>query len=158
MKPWAGKPALKRKYINRMEAHRKADELVQGIGWESNGRVRGCAVGCLFRAYDHTRGPKEIGVPENLLELEDGIFEGLPKKEALEWPVRFLSAIKVGSDLSLVFAKFAVWKLTDNKCGFTSLAGQRPASIACCLRVAALWQRVIDGESQESLKKEFTFL
>ena len=71
--------AIKEKYLNRLRAHREADELVQGVGWEHNGKTRGCAVGCTFDAYEHSRGPVEIGVPETLIYFQDAIFEGLPR-------------------------------------------------------------------------------
>ena len=44
-----GDPAIKAKYLARVRAHRKADELVQGTGWRTDGpygEVRGCVVGC----------------------------------------------------------------------------------------------------------------
>jgi hypothetical protein len=152
---------IKSKYIRRVEAHRKADELVQGTGWESNGVTRGCAVGCIFNAYDHTRGPKEIGVPEELIAIADTIHEGLPRSQAIGsgpkdcWPRQFLGAIRPGADLSLVFPKLAVWCLTDAKWGETALPDQSQDALECCLSVAALWQRVIDGESQFSLRDKF---
>ena len=147
---------IKSKFVRRMEGHRKADELVQRCTWESNGVTRGCAVGCCFHKYDHSRGPIEIGVPEILIHLNDAIFEGLPKKDAVQWPTRFLKAIPVGADLSLVAARFAIWNLTDEKWGAIALPNQEPEALACCRRVAALWQRVIDGEALEPLRAEFS--
>ena len=110
-----GDPKVKAKYLARVRAHRKADELVQGVGFERNGETRGCAVGCTLDAYDHARYPVELGMPEMLARLEDAIFEGLPKAKALEWPTQFLSAAKPGADLSLVGWKFLAWLLSDEK-------------------------------------------
>ena len=115
-----GDEAIKRKYLRRVEAHRKADELVQGTGWEQNGVTRGCAVGCIFDAYDHSRGPVEIGAPEWLLRLADTIHEGLPRETAIgkgpktSWPRRFLDAIPVGVNLEPVRWKFALVLLGEN--------------------------------------------
>ena len=95
-------------YLARVQAHREADELVQGIPWETNGTTRGCAVGCTLHCYDHARYPKLLGVPEELAYLQDAIFEGLPQAEALAFPEAFLSAIQPGADLSLVWPRFAV--------------------------------------------------
>ena len=109
--------AVKDRYVLRMRAHRAADELVAGVGWEpGNGqKPRGCAVGCTFDAYDHTRGPVEIGVPAELMRVEDSIFEGLARfgddNEHLAFPESFLTAIPVGADLSLVWPRFALWLL-----------------------------------------------
>ena len=107
-------PKVKAKYLSRVRAHRKADELVKGIGWESNGKTRGCAVGCTLDAYNHSKYPVELGVPVEIAHLEDAIFEGLPQELAMEWPERFLKAIKPGADLSLVFPQFILWLLADD--------------------------------------------
>ena len=97
---WHGNPELKEVAIAKMRAHRDADELVQGYGYWEDGK--GCAVGCLIESNDHMKYEKVFGIPVILAYLEDRIFEGLPKKLAREWPERFLNAIPVGVDLSLV--------------------------------------------------------
>lgn len=106
--------AVKQKYLDRVRQHREADELKAGVGFKTNAKVRGCAVGCTFDQYDHSRGPIEIGVQEHLIRLEDAIFEGLAAtgQDYLSFPESFLSCINVGSDLSLVWPKFAYWLLS----------------------------------------------
>ena len=86
MQAFHNDPAVKAKYLARVRMHREADHLTQGVGWESNGVTRGCAVGCTLEAYDHRRYPIELGLPEWLARLEDRIFEGLPHADALSWP------------------------------------------------------------------------
>src|SRR5262245_36437505 len=113
-----GKKSVKSKYLSRLREHRRLDHLVQGTGWEKNGSgPKGCAVGCTLEKYDHARYPIELGIPVELAHLEDAIFEGLPKKEAMAWPSAFLNAIPVGADLSMVWPKFALWLLSDPKEG-----------------------------------------
>ncbi len=92
-------------YLARVKAHRKADELVRGIGWESNGQTRGCGIGCTLHTYDHSKYPKLLGIPIQLAYLEDWLFENLPDGH-LEWPERFLSAIIEGADLSRVWPEW----------------------------------------------------
>ena len=87
-------PAIKAKYIARVEAHRVADELIRGVGWEDG---RGCAIGCTLDAYDHSRYPIELGLPEWFARLEDAIFERLPVERAMRWPSDVLRAIPVGA-------------------------------------------------------------
>ena len=94
LRAFHGDPAVKKKYLNRVAAHRAADELIQGIAWENG---KGCAIGCTLDAYDHTRYPIELGLPEWLAHLEDKIFEGLPEQRSLRWPSEFLAAIPVGA-------------------------------------------------------------
>ncbi len=110
-----GETKIKQKYLRRVRDHKKADEIVQGYGYWSNGK--GCAVGCTLHVDDdpHPHYETELGIPQRLAYLEDAIFEGLPVDDAREWPSRFLSAIKPGADLSIVWNHFTVWLLRDSE-------------------------------------------
>src|SRR6266850_1492332 len=115
MKPmiaYHGKPEIKEKYLARLKKHRKLDHLIKGTGWETNGVIKGCAVGCTLESYDHFRYPVELGIPVQIAFLEDAIFEGLPQNDALAWPEQFLSAITPGVDLSEIWPKFAAELMT----------------------------------------------
>jgi len=107
LRAFHGDPAIKAKYLARVQAHVAADELIQGIGW---GDAKGCAIGCTLNAYDHSRYPIELGLPTWLAHLEDAIFEGLSSAEAQTWPARFLDAIPVGADVEPVRWKLAIWR------------------------------------------------
>lgn len=108
LRAFHGDQAVKDKYLARVRAHAAADQLVQGIGWE---RGKGCAIGCTLEAYDHARYPIELGLPEWLARLEDAIFEGLPRDEAMVWPESFLEAIHPGADLEPVRHKLAMRRI-----------------------------------------------
>ena len=112
-------PQIKDKYLSRVMAHQKADEIIKGIYWEDG---KGCAVGCTIHGSDHSKYEKELGIPIILARLEDGIFESLPDDDAKLWPEKFLTAINVGADLESVWPKFAVWLLTDEKYGVLQYA------------------------------------
>lgn len=101
-------PLIKEKYINRVIAHRKADKIIQGIGW-NNGR--GCAVGCTLENYDHSRYPIELGLPEWLARLEDSIFENLSLDIAILWPEKFLQSIPIGINVEKVKYKLSILRL-----------------------------------------------
>lgn len=103
-----GQQAIKDKYIARVRAHREADNLVRGQGWENG---RGCAIGCTLEAYDHSLYPTELGIPEWLARLEDKLFENLPIEDSQAWPERFLEAIRPGADLEKVKAPFLIFVL-----------------------------------------------
>jgi hypothetical protein len=100
-------PAVKLKYQTRFEAHRKADEVIQGTGF-SNGR--GCFVGCTLDKYDHTQFPVELGWPEWLAILADVIFEGISKANAAQFGTDLLEAVPVGKDLEPVKWHLAIWR------------------------------------------------
>jgi len=110
MKSYHNDPAIKTKYLARVKAHRLADELVKGKYWEGG---KGCAVGCTVHSGNHSAYEKELGIPQKLARLEDGIFESLPNDKAMEWPEAFLEAVHVGSDLSSVADQFLHWLLVD---------------------------------------------
>lgn len=84
-----GDPAVKEKYLARIRAHRDADNIIQGIGWENG---KGCAVGCTLEKYDHDAYESELGIPRWLAHVEDRLFELMSNKDAKEFPVKFLEA------------------------------------------------------------------
>ena len=121
MQAFHNDPSVKEKYLSRVAAHAAADRLIQGTGWNGS---KGCAVGCTLEAYDHSRYPIELGLPEWLARLEDSIFEGLPAEDAMTWPQRFLEAIPVGADVEPVRHKLAVLRLDRLISLQTSLLGK----------------------------------
>ena len=109
MQAFHNDPAVKAKYQQRLAAHRAAEELIQGTGYDGR---KGCAVGCTLNSYDHSSYPGELGLPEWLACLEDRIFEGLPKGKAEQFAEDFLAAIPVGADVSKVRGQLAVLRHT----------------------------------------------
>lgn len=81
-----GDKKIKHKYLSRVRQHRLEDEIIKGTYWENG---KGCAVGCTLHSSNHVAYETELGIPETLARLEDGIFEGLPLKESQEWPENF---------------------------------------------------------------------
>src|SRR5690349_19470839 len=106
-----------------VQQHEDQDKIAQGHGYWEDGR--GCAVGCTLESLrqlegiahinhsDHGLYESLIGVPPMLARIEDGLFESLPDGEWQTWPRRFLAAIPVGADLSLVASRFLHWLLVD---------------------------------------------
>ena len=93
MKAFHGSQQIKDKYVNRMQQHIDADELIKGEGW-SNGK--GCAVGCTLNSYNHKLYETEIGVPEWVAHLNDVLHENTSDEI---WPtlqLRFLKSVKPG--------------------------------------------------------------
>jgi hypothetical protein len=148
MKPmiaYHGKPAIKAKYVKRMKAHIAADELIHGAteGKIKGDGFKGCAVTCCFEKYQHSLAPVEIGYPEQLSQLHDAIFEGLKAPADQKFALEFLSVVKEGADLSLVWSRFAIWLLADEKHGTRRFCDERGK--AATDAVAALHQQRIDG-------------
>jgi len=98
----------------RIAAHRAADEIIQGIGW--NGK-RGCAIGCSLDVYDHEEfatvvignNARNDGI--KIARLVDRLHELLPLDLALDWPGRVANALTPGADTTHVLARWFVWFL-----------------------------------------------
>ena len=126
MQAFHNDPKIKQKYLRRVRAHAKADEIIKGKYWEKG---KGCAVGCTIHSGEHKRYETELGIPQWLARLEDQIFEGLPQKEAMKWPVQFLKAIKTGSFLEkikipmLIFIAESAREKTKNKKSLAAIDG-----------------------------------
>ena len=119
MQAFHNDPLIKEKYLTRLTAHYKSDEIIKGTYWEDG---KGCAVGCTIHSNYHKNYELELGIPKNIAHLQDRIFEGLPNKLAKQFPLKFLSAIKVGADLKNVNNLFTIWVLTDEKYGVLQYA------------------------------------
>ena len=141
MKAFHADAKIKSKYLKRVEDHQKADEIIHGTYWQDG---KGCAVGCTIEGDQHQRYETELGIPESIARLEDFLFEGMKNGEAKTFPARFLKAVPVGADLSLVPAKFILFVLND-------VANVKEAKadanvLAAIENIADLWQRVINGK------------
>lgn len=139
MKAFHSDPKIKDYYLQRVRSHAAADEIAKGqyVGKGKNGKPQMCAVGCTIHGSDHSAYERELGIPQILARLEDRIFENLPEDLMKTWPDRFLSAITVGTDLSKVWPKFAIFLLIDP----TQCASRHPQ----CDVVATAYQQSLDG-------------
>jgi hypothetical protein len=108
LRAFHNKKSVKTLYVNRVKAHRSADEIVKGQYWIGG---KGCAVGCTIHSSIHNAYETELGIPEWLARVEDAIFEGLPDSSAMSWPEKFLSSIKVGANLEKVKVPFLIYVL-----------------------------------------------
>lgn len=143
-----GEKAIQQKYIDRIREHRKAEKLIQG-------NSATCAIGCTLNGrYDHKAYEDELGIPEVLARLEDAIFEGLDKEDAMQWPEKFLSAINPGADLSMVWPKFALAILTDEKIGCMQYAGDKHGVKEAIEGVAQLYREWISTGNPPSENAE----
>lgn len=89
-----------------------------------------------------------FGIPMVLAHLEDAIFEGLPNDLAKAWPIRFMSAIQVGADLSTIWRDFVIWLLVDPVDGVIQYTQPGTEVYQAIIRVAQLYQ---DGYTQKQM-------
>lgn len=138
----------KEKYVNRVKRHQEQDEIVQGVYWEKG---KGCAVGCTIEGNDHEKYETELGIPRVIARIEDKIFEGLSNEEAKKFPLRFLQAVPVEVDLSMVMPKFFVWLLGDKNDGIINFAKGFKKTEKAIKGVLNLYQQTVGGKE---IKKE----
>jgi hypothetical protein len=145
MRAFHNDPKIKAKYLKRVKAHAKADEIIRGRYWENG---KGCAVGCTIEGNQHNRYETELGIPEAIARLEDTLFEIMPAEDAMKFPVRFLEAVPVGADLSLVPAKLIVFIL-DDALRVKEVKEDKVVTTAV-KDVRDLWQKTVEGKEVES--------
>lgn len=144
MQAFLNQASVKRTYLARVKAHAKADEIIHGTYWENG---KGCAVGCTIHGNEHSRYETELGIPRILARLEDVLFERMANGHAKEFPLQFLSAIKVGADLSNVWNQYAHWMLLDPEYGVIRFAKHEKTK-ASIERVGKMYGLAANGENQ----------
>jgi hypothetical protein len=133
---------IKDKYIKRLEAHYKADEIIKGNYWQNG---KGCAVGCTVHSNKHDAYDTELGITWRLALIEDSLFEKLPNDQAKEFPLQFLKAMPVGVNTDNIFKKFIIWNLTDEKEGLIYHIKNNEA-IELLKEIAATYERSFSKE------------
>jgi len=135
-------PAVKEKYLTLVREHMRADEIVRGVGYQpgtEESPAKMCAVGCTLDAYDHSRYPIELGLPEWLARVEDKLFEGMSEEKAIAFPLDFLEAIKIGADIKKAKAPFLIMVLRS---ALTSFDHEKFPAVKYAIDGSiALWQR-----------------
>lgn len=118
----------------RIARHEAADEIVQNLSWDGR---RGCAIGCSLDQYSHALFARVVTGDcregRALARLVDCLHESISPAESVTWARRFTGALEPGTHPRRVLARWFIWLLTVE-------APSEPGA-----RVAALWQRVLDG-------------
>jgi hypothetical protein len=125
MEAFHGNPAFRDKFIEGMEAHQKEDRLRQGSYGDlcEDGLWRGCTIACQLLTKDlletgrsnrvkgNARGEiaEYLNIPYELTIFQDIVFENLDPRDAQQWSIDFLKAIRCGADLSAVWPRLVHW-------------------------------------------------
>ncbi len=113
-------------FLKECERHQEEDRFRQRVYWDSN-LMTGCAIGCAYNSIAtlcedlppmtystaHRVLSEHLGIEEDVLRVEDHIFEALPWHDAICWPLRFAEAVPDGADTSGVVAAFIRAALED---------------------------------------------
>jgi hypothetical protein len=161
---------LKTLMIDEIKAHQEADQIIQGTYGKENGKWKGCAVGCSIHSLnlklkkdystsDHSVYETAFGIPSELAYLEDELFEEMEIEDAKKWPLRFMQAIPVKTDLSHVIAKFVIWQFEDKKYGLKNIkeVKEDKEAYGFCEEVVSLYKRSLTEEVPEKEYYELYF-
>ena len=121
-------------YHNNPQLKQQILQQLQGSGWN------------VF-IEDYKNG---LGIPKTLIYLHDAINRGLSNDLAKNWPIRFISAIQVGADLSTVWREFVIWLLVDPVDGVIQYTHPGTEVYEVIIRVATLYR---DGYTQKQMRE-----
>ena len=127
-----------------MQEHLKADRLIRG-SWtkdeDANGIFKGCFFGCAMQTGNNPLGKavKAMNLPDWLIRLSEKIYEGLPESDHLDWPVKFLQAIPVETELYKVRHQLAILRLT-------SLADKNPSVSEAINQVITYHENIVSDQ------------
>ena len=107
--------ATKKRWVSTMQEHQDADRLAQGswLGEKKDGLSSGCFFGCAMQTsfLPLEKAIEDMKLPAWLIYLAEKIFEGLPREEALTFPVRLLEVIPTDACIEDVRYKLAILRL-----------------------------------------------
>ena len=137
MKTW--NKELKQHWIDTMQEHQDADRIIQGDWWNGS---KGCFFGCAMQTDESPlhKAIEAMQLPGWLVHFAEAIHEGLPKEEAMVWPVQLCKAIPCDADIEVVQHKIAIKRLTP-------LAEKNPSVASAINEVICCHEKAIAGES-----------
>ena len=155
MQSYQNSQAIKQSFVDTALEHERADSFVKGLYWQREEK-KGCNIGCWTKAEtgNHAVLALEMGVPESLLHLSDGLFEALPDPHYKAWSRRLALAIPVGVDLSSNWAQVLRWILSDQSWGLGVLAESMNTRAA--LKAMADYYGHVEGASAPEPSDELT--
>ena len=140
-------PTTKQEVLEQLQGYYDAEEIVREKCRDDG---KGFSMSSIFKLAENFN---TFGIPEILAHLENVIFEGLPNEEAKNWPIRFMSSINVGADLSTVWRDFAIWLLVDPIDGVIQYTQPGSDAHRVITQVATLYQ---NGYTQQQMRDAST--
>jgi hypothetical protein len=135
MRAFHGDPAIKAFYLDRVTRHIEARQVRRGIWWSGKA---GCAVGVTVHSGSPRDYELQLGIPAALAGVEVTLFEALPRRRAMAWPLEFLQAIGVGAQLAVAEANLRQWIEDEYRGHMLSSADSAWANAIPSLRCANL--------------------
>ncbi len=153
LRAFHGDQSRKDKYLSRVRDHIKNGQLIRNLAWNSKVKNAGSSTGCIFHCENTACGPIDIGYPEEVVLLHEDIMLGLPDNvDFHHFPIQFLDAAKTGSDLSLVWPKFAVWILREGGPCYIEEEQDYVVNVRCLFELFLSGRAIDDGVFQSTAR------
>lgn len=110
-----GSPQLASATIVRVKKHVDAKQMKQGIYVVKNGNEVKyvSSMGAIIYGSNGSAAESLFGIPADLMELQESLFDALEKTKSPQWPLWFLGVMRCGADLRSVSSEFFIWLLAD---------------------------------------------
>lgn len=122
MKKWYNtwSKSKKEKFLKIAKDHQDADRFIQGSWLEDekiNWKFKGCFYWCMTQTYDDTleEAVKVMCLPAWIIHVSEKIFEGLPQKEAIKFPLQLLEVIPINTDTYQMWKDWSYKLLMDKE-------------------------------------------
>jgi hypothetical protein len=145
MQAFHADPAIKQEFIDRLQAHARAGEILNRASVWNDGK--GGPVACMVHDTDLGVWEQRTGIPKAVGSALDVAASYLDQPEqaarlVLEW----VEAVEVGQDLGRVAPALMEWLLSDSEHGIHGLADNEAAR-QMINRVADLHRRAATGDA-----------
>jgi hypothetical protein len=139
---------LQQQALQQLQEAIDKDKLVQTpqdlYNYWANGK--GSMIGCIGQSNDLTAIEAQLGIPAQVLKIQNHIFQFLEKEKAEQFCFDFLKAIPVGQDIRAVWIKYFIWLLAEvDHCTLDNLQHIDLAKTAIELSVKTLKQLLTEA-------------
>jgi hypothetical protein len=147
MQAFHGDPAIKQEFLDRLQAHAQAGEILNRASVWNDGK--GGPVACMVHDTDLAIWQQRTGIPKAVGSALDIAASHLAEPEqAARFVLEWVEAVEVGQDLGSVAPGLIDWLLTDSEHGILRLA-EDEAVRQLISRVADLHRRAASGDTPD---------
>jgi hypothetical protein len=139
---------IKNDALAQLRTHREACQLLSRCERSDYDDGDDEPTPCPVHNVDPLFYESRFGIPAMLMQAQDYVSRGLPERKKSQWPERFMSSIRVGSDLSRVGWQFLRRLLTDVSVNPGITVARVNPTIRRCLEV--LWP-ITKGEEFDEI-------
>jgi hypothetical protein len=137
---------IKNNILIQLKNHYDNKQIIKSRGFDNE--KGGGAIECIIHEEAYYKLQTNLGIPLTLGYVINNIYHGLQDKYLSQnLPFKFIESICVGADLTLVWPKFALWLIKDEKYGFSKFFKSSRKKNDLITYVINLYDRVIKNDN-----------